>query len=150
VPLYIDCNPRLVEPMNALFAEVDLAGLLVAVSLGGSPAEAPASRPGVRTHMAGQGLAGCALRGGGRAALLAEAWRLWRRRGPYAGSREELTPVGLDAFSLLPLAYFALRLFADPGGAARLTRQVAQAHQLNPAAVRIIRETIEAVPPVPG
>ena len=33
-PVYIDCNPRLVEPMNAALAGADLVAVLLAVSLG--------------------------------------------------------------------------------------------------------------------
>jgi hypothetical protein len=150
VPLYIDCNPRIVEPVNALFSGVDLAGLLVAVSLGETPEEVPASRPGTRTHMSAQGLLGCALRGGSRSALASEAWHLWRRNGIYAGSREELTPVGIDPWSLVPLAYVAMHMFLDPRSAARFAVQTSRSHQLDRAAVRIIEEKIEASPVCPG
>jgi biotin carboxylase len=56
--LLIDCNPRLVEPMSAHLAGVDLVGLLLQVSLGETPAAAPDSREGVRTHLAMQALLG--------------------------------------------------------------------------------------------
>ncbi len=65
-PLLIDCNPRLVEPMSAYLAGIDLVGLLLAVSLGQTPEPVPASRDGVRTHLAMQALLGCASRGGSR------------------------------------------------------------------------------------
>ena len=39
--LFIDCNPRLVEPMSAYLAGLDLVGLLLQVSLGETPAAAP-------------------------------------------------------------------------------------------------------------
>ncbi len=39
-PLLIDCNPRLVEPMNAYRSGVDLVGLLLRLSLGETPAAA--------------------------------------------------------------------------------------------------------------
>ena len=41
-PLLIDCNPRLVEPMSAYLAGLDLVGLLLRVSVG----EVPAMRAG--------------------------------------------------------------------------------------------------------
>jgi predicted ATP-grasp superfamily ATP-dependent carboligase len=150
LPLYIDCNPRLVEPVNALFSGVDLAGLLLAVSLGETPDEVPASRPGTRTHMSAQGLLGCALRGGSRSALAAEAWHLWHGDGPDAGGREELTPVGLDPWSVVPLAYVALHLLVDPRSATRFAEQTSRSHQLNRMAVRIIQEKIEATPLASG
>ena len=87
---------------------------------------------------------------GSRRALLSEAWHIWRSSGLYAGSREELTPAGVDPWGLLPLAYVALHMLAFPGRAARLSRQTAQSHQLNRTAVRIIREQIEAAPLLSG
>ena len=45
-PLLIDCNPRLVEPMNAYRSGVDLVGLLLRLSLGETPAALPESRDG--------------------------------------------------------------------------------------------------------
>ena len=142
VPRYIDCNPRLVEPVNALLSGVDLAGLAVSLSMGDGLPEAPGSCAGVRTHMAMQGLMRCAVDGGARLDILREAWRLWRNRGDYAGSKEELTPVSVDPLSLVPLGYVALRALALPGTVARLARRSAQSHQLNPTAVKIIRDVI--------
>ncbi len=49
VPRFIDANPRLVEPMNAWLAGVDLPGALLKVSLGQAPPEQPEGRPGVMT-----------------------------------------------------------------------------------------------------
>ena len=65
-PLLIDCNPRLVEPMNAYRSGVDLVGLLLRISLGETPAALPEGREGVLTHLAMQALLGCAARGGTR------------------------------------------------------------------------------------
>ena len=45
-PRYIDCNPRLVEPMSAALAGLDLADLLVRVSQGERPASVPRVAPG--------------------------------------------------------------------------------------------------------
>src|SRR5450631_331533 len=44
VPLLIDCNPRLVEPMSAYLAGTDLVGLLLRVSQGETPAGLGESR----------------------------------------------------------------------------------------------------------
>ncbi len=75
-PLLIDCNPRLVEPMSAYLAGLDLVGLLLRISLGETPAAAGESRAGVRTHLAMQALLGCASRGGMRRDILCECRRL--------------------------------------------------------------------------
>ena len=51
-PHYIDCNPRLVEPVNAMLAGVPLTETLVRLSLGESVSELPPGREGIRTHNA--------------------------------------------------------------------------------------------------
>jgi len=113
-PLLIDCNPRLVEPMNAHLSGVDLVGLLLRISLGEAPAAVPAGREGVRTHLAMQALLGCAARGGNRRDIFREGWRLMVASEPYAGSLEELTPVRSDWISAVPLALTAALLLAAP------------------------------------
>jgi predicted ATP-grasp superfamily ATP-dependent carboligase len=138
-PLYIDCNPRLVEPINALLSGTDLTDLLVRVSLGEAPAEQPDSRAGVRTHIALQALLGCALRGGGRRDLVSESWRLLTGRGVYADSREELTPLRWDWPSVVPALAGALWLLASPKAAARMP-QTWGAHLLSAASVRAITQ----------
>ena len=110
----IDCNPRLVEPMNAYRAGVDLVGLLLLTSQGETPAALPESRAGVLTHLAMQALLGCASRGGTRSDIVRECVRLIGASGPYAGSSEELTPVRLDWISAVPLAMTAAFLLASP------------------------------------
>ena len=137
-PLLIDCNPRLVEPMSAYLAGLDLVGLLLRVSLGETPAAAPESRPGVRTHLAMQALLGCAARGGTRRDLIRECWRLATGGGPYAGSAEELTPVRLDWISAVPLAMIAMVLLAAPGRGVALARGGWGEHLLDIASIRRI------------
>ncbi|MDQ4134774.1 MAG: hypothetical protein M3158_01180 [Pseudomonadota bacterium] len=159
VPLYIDGNPRLVEPLGAAFAGLDLMDLLLRVSCGERPSparESPApgpgepvqnpdlslvreSREGVRSHLAIQVLLGHILAGGTRATLIREIGRLLTKRGPYAGSREELTPVRLDWPSAMPGAVTALWLLADPRAALYLPRRGWGTHLLNPESVRTIR-----------
>src|ERR1700738_5099262 len=85
-PLLIDCNPRLVEPMSAYLAGLDLVGLLLRISLGETPTAVPEGGEGVRTHLAMQVLLGCAARGGTRRELIRECWRLHTAGGPYAVS----------------------------------------------------------------
>jgi predicted ATP-grasp superfamily ATP-dependent carboligase len=137
-PLLIDCNPRLVEPMSAYLAGVDLVGLLLEVSQGQTPAMAPESRAGVRTHLALQALLGCASRGGRRRDIISECWRLLMGGGPYAGSREELTPVRLDWISAVPLVTTAMALLVVPKLAATLAKKGWGAHLLDLGSVRLI------------
>ena len=137
-PLLIDCNPRLVEPMSAYLAGVDLVGSLLRVSRGETSAAVPDSRAGVRTHLALQALLGCALRGGTRRDLIREGWRLLTGGGPYAESIEELTPVRLDWISAVPLVITAMFLLATPRLANRLAAAGWGEHLLDLASVRLI------------
>jgi hypothetical protein len=124
--------------MSAYLAGVDLVGLLLEVSLGETPAAAPKSREGVRTHLALQALLGCALRGGTRRDIIGECARLLTGSGLYAGSTEELTPVRLDWISAVPLAMTAIALLIAPKLANRLARKGWGAHLLDIASVRQI------------
>jgi biotin carboxylase len=137
-PLLIDCNPRLVEPMNAYRSGVDLVGLLLRVSQGETATVLPESRAGVLTHLAMQALLGCASRGGTRSDILRECARLLTAGGPYAGSSEELTPVRLDWFSAVPLTMTAAFLLASPKSAIKLARGGFGAHLLDLKSIRMI------------
>ena len=137
-PLLIDCNPRLVEPMNAFRAGVDLVGLLLRISRGETPAAVPEGREGVLTHLAMQALLGCAARGGTRFDILKECRRLAAVSGPYAGSSEELTPLQPDWISGLPLAITAALLLASPKSAVKLARGGFGAHLLDLKSIRVI------------
>jgi predicted ATP-grasp superfamily ATP-dependent carboligase len=137
-PFLIDCNPRLVEPMSAYLAGVDLIGLLLIVSQGETPAAVPESREGVRTHLAMQALLGCALQSGSRRELVREGWRLLTGSAPYAGSREELTPVRWDWISAVPLATIAIILLVAPKLAVSLVRGGWGAHLLDIGSIRLI------------
>ena len=147
VLLYIDCNPRLVEPMSAKLAGLDLADVLVRVSCGDVPSDVPESRAGVRTHIAIQALLGCALRDRSRLRLIQECWDLLAKKGPYADSREELTPVRADWPSAVPVTITALWLLATPEAAHYLPKKGWGSHLLTPQSVRIIRTMTGAQAP---
>jgi hypothetical protein len=136
----IDCNTRLVEPMSAFFAWIDLADLLVRISLGESPSEAPTAKPGVRSHIALQAVFGVAMRSRSRIRVARTVWRLLRRSGIYRNSREELTPLRLDWLGIVPLAMAALILLVSPGAAGALIRRGWGSGLLTPASVRAIGE----------
>ncbi len=137
-PLYIDANPRLVEPMAAYLAGTDLVDLLLRLSIGEAPGPLPNGRDGVLTHQAMQVLLGCAQRGGSRRDVLRELLDLLRRRGVYADSSEELTPVRLDRFSAVPLAIVALALLASPKLAHPLAERGWGRHLLSPRTIGVI------------
>lgn len=146
VPHYIDCNPRLVEPINGMLSGLDLTDLLLNVSLGEPQPDAAAGRDGVRTHMALQAVLGCAIRGGTRLDLLRECWRLALGREPYSGSCEELTPLRWDWPSVIPTIFAALWLLARPRAAQDMIAKGWGAHLLSADSIRVIRERI----PVPA
>jgi predicted ATP-grasp superfamily ATP-dependent carboligase len=135
---FIDCNPRLVEPMSAYLAGLDLVDLLLRVSHAKTPEPAPDSREGVRTHLAMQALLGCAARDGMRREIFRECIRVTARRGPYADSVEELTPVRRDWISAVPLAMTALALLANPKLAGTLSKKGWGAHLLGIESIRLI------------
>src|SRR5882757_6366709 len=138
--LFIDCNPRLVEPMSAYLAGLDLIDLLLRVSQGKTPEPTPDSREGVRTHLAMQVLLGCAARGGTRREIFRECMRVAAGRGPYADSVEELTPVRRDWISAVPLATTALALLANPDLVDTLSKKGWGAHLLGARSVRVIED----------
>jgi len=137
-PLLIDCNPRLVEPMNAYRSGTDLVGLLLRLSLGEASAPLPESREGVITHLAMQALLGCGSRGATRRDIARECRSLFAGSGSYAGSTEELTPVQLDWISAVPLAVTAAFLLASPKSAIKLARGGFGAHLLDLTSIRVI------------
>ncbi|PDT74550.1 hypothetical protein [Bradyrhizobium sp. C9] len=137
-PLLIDCNPRLVEPMNAYRSGTDLVDLLLRTSLGETPPPLPESRAGVRTHLAMQALLGSASRDGTRRDLIRECGRIAAGEGLYRASTEELTPVRLDWLSAVPLAMTTALLLASPPIASSLARGGFGAHLLDRASIKTI------------
>jgi predicted ATP-grasp superfamily ATP-dependent carboligase len=135
---YIDCNPRLVEPMSALLAGHDLLNLLLQVTRGASLEPLPPGRAGVRTHLALQALLGCAMRTRSRLELLRECRRLLTRTGIYRGSEEELTPLRIDWPSVIPTLFAATWLLIRPRAAEQLASRGWGAHLLNPESIRMI------------
>jgi len=119
-PSYIDVNPRLVEPMNARLAGVDLVGSLMRVSAGQESPVLPPGRPGVLTHQLILALTAAAS-ARGRRGVLRELSASVRRSGAYRSSSEELTPLRGDPRSAIPVALITLALLAQPASAARLS-----------------------------
>lgn len=138
-PEYIDSNPRLVEPMGAQLCGLDLADLLLEISLDRRPASAR-SGEGIRTHLAMQALLGVASRTESRGRIMAEARHLIAKDGRYRGSHEELTPVRVDWVSAGPLLATVVLLLTDPTGSSRLAKGGWGSHLLTPQSIKIIEE----------
>lgn len=139
-PMFIDVNPRLVEPMNAVFSGVNLAGMLLRVSTGEHSANVECGATAVRTHMLLMALLTAGSRRGRRIDLLVELVRAVLGRGLYAGSREELLPIRIDFKSLFPLMYTLARLLCNPGSAKTLSGGAIDSYSLSPAAARQIAD----------
>lgn len=139
-PCYIDVNPRLVEPGNAWRAGVDLVAAMLAVSLDRPVAGAPRGpgRPGVRTHQLLLAVLGAAERGG-RAGVARELAAAASRREPFAGSREELTPLRGDPLAALPVALATAATLARPAFGQSLSAAAVSGYAMSPAAWRAIR-----------
>jgi hypothetical protein len=136
-PVFIDVNPRLVEPVNALLSGVDLIGPLLDLALGRPVQPQPEAVPGVRTHQLLLAVLGAAARG--RGAVLAELANAALGRGPYAGGTEELTP-GLDPRALALVSAASLATLARPATWRWFTSGSVTAYALTPDAWRAVTE----------
>ena len=138
-PYFIDANPRLVEPMNAWFSGVDLAGALLAISLGETPKRQAEGRAGVVTRLGLMGLSDAARRRYRRRDVIKEIAWLATGSGRYRGSREELVPLLTDPWCAIPLTVVISRLLADPRAVANLSRSTVDAYSLTPQAIHRLR-----------
>jgi glutathione synthase/RimK-type ligase-like ATP-grasp enzyme len=139
IPYFIDANPRLVEPMNAWFSGVDLAGALLQVSLGETLKPQRAGRAGVLTRLGLMGLLDAAKRRGRRLDVLEEIALLATGSGRYRHSREELVPLWTDPWCAIPLGIVIPRLLRDPQAVDSLSQNTVAAYSLTPQAVHRLR-----------
>jgi hypothetical protein len=113
-PVYVDINPRLVEPANAWRAGVDLVAALLEVATGKRPDAQPPGRPGVSTHQLLLAVLGAAQHRHTRRAVLAELASASCHRGSYHDSVEELTPISHDRRTALPVMVASVAAVARP------------------------------------
>jgi hypothetical protein len=139
-PIFIDANPRLVEPMNAVFSGVNLADILVRVSTGEPVTTAEPSGREVQTHMLLMALLSKAAARARRLDVIVELMRAIAGSGLYAGGREELLPVRIDFESLFPLAYVVTRLLLNPKSVTALSVGTINSYALSPGAAREIAD----------
>lgn len=116
-PVWIDVNPRLVSPANAVRSGVDLPGALLRVALGEAPAALPVGQPDVRTHQFVPALVAAGARG--RGAVLKELWYAAIRSGPYLESAEELLSPIRESKAIPGIVGLCARLLVAPGGVVR-------------------------------
>ena len=140
IPLYIDANPRLVECMNATLSGLNLAEVLVRLSLGERLPETLSYRSDVQSHMLMMALLGRAEKGGKRKALLHEIWQAAFRRGMYRRSYEELTPFHLDLLSLLPVGILTTQLLISPARGLAMAGRAVTRYSLSSHAIEVIQQ----------
>ena len=146
---FIDINPRLVEPVNALASGVDLVRALLEVACTGTSAPQPPGRPGQRTHQLVLAVLGAAQHGG-RREIVRELGTALARRGDYRASREELTPAGGDPLAALPVVLTAAVTLVRPAAGRRFTGGSTGAYSLTPAAWHALAVSGAARGQVPG
>jgi biotin carboxylase len=129
-PLFIDVNPRLVEPRNAQLSGVDFVDLALSLALGVHPPASRPSRAGVRTHQLLLAELGAARRG--RAAVAREVLEALSHRGSFEGSVEELTPIAGDLRAIVPTAVVGALLLAHPPSWRRVSSTSVDAYALSP------------------
>jgi glutathione synthase/RimK-type ligase-like ATP-grasp enzyme len=137
-PVFIDINPRLVEPVNAAESGVDLVRALVEVACSGTSRPQPPGRPGARTHQLLLAVLGAAQRGG-RRGVARELRDGLLHRGDYRGSREELTPRGGDLLAGLPVALVAAATLVGPTASRYFIGGGTGAYSLSPGAWEELR-----------
>ncbi len=137
-PVFIDANPRLIEPMNAVLSGVNLADILVRVSMGQPFAAGEPVAGEVRTHLLLMALLSAAAARRSRIDIGVELLRAMAGRGFYANSQEELLPMRTDLKSLIPFVYALARLLMRPGSATALSGESIASYSLSPTAAKQI------------
>jgi predicted ATP-grasp superfamily ATP-dependent carboligase len=132
-PAYIDANPRITEPMNAVLNGINLADLQVQLSLGRQISPYPAVRSALKSHTALQAVLGAAGRRHKRADVLREVLRVAFKKGLYQDSQEGMTPILHDLPSILPLAVVVISLLFDPSSEQRLASNTIANYSLGAA-----------------
>jgi hypothetical protein len=139
-PTYIECNPRLVEPMNATLSGVNLADLTVRLALSEEGIESLPFRGhfGIRSHSLLAILLGIAAHGGSRRELLHALREDMQGRGNFAQSTEDLTTIRMDPPSLIPLGVVTGQLLFRPSAAHHISAGTVNTYSLTAAAVETI------------
>ena len=137
-PVYIDINPRLVEPGNAWRAGVDLVAALLDVGAGKTPAPQAPGAAGVATHQLLLAVLGAAQHAGTRRAVLAELTSAARHAGSYRRSAEELTPLRGDLRAVFPLAAASLATVVRPATWRAFSSGAVTSYALSPQGWRAI------------
>jgi len=135
-PQYIDINPRLVEPANALRAGVDLVTPLIELATGITPQTQPPGQADMATHQLLLAVLGAAQRTGRRRPVIAEFAAAARQAGDYRDSTEELTPVRRDLRAAIPVVMAVAATVIRPACERWFTSGSVASYSLSPAGWR--------------
>jgi predicted ATP-grasp superfamily ATP-dependent carboligase len=138
-PEYIECNPRIGEPVNAMLSGLNLPELLVRISRGESPAMATIGKPGVRTHNLLMVLMSAAHGGQSRGQLFHEIRQCAAGRGLYENSQDELIRTAEDPMSRLPRFWITAQLLIYPTIARRIVAKTIANYALPESATEAIK-----------
>ncbi len=144
-PSYIDANPRITEPMNAVINGINLADLQVQLSLGRKIAPLPPVPTSLKSHNTIQSLMKAASQRSSRVDVLRELYQVIFKKGIYEGSQEGMTPIPQDIPSLLPLADVLITLLVDPRRAQQLASNAISNYSLGTAIPRVLAMSPEEV-----
>lgn len=139
-PEYIEANPRIGEPVNAMLSGINLPELLVRISLGESPQPVAPGRVGVRTHNLLMVLMSAAHQGQRRNALIREIRQCIGGRGLYEKSEDELIRTWEDPRSRLPRFWTILQLLTYPKIARRIVTKTIANYALPESATEAIKK----------
>jgi len=137
-PMFIDFNPRLVEPMNAWFSDTDPSGRAVGDSLGQTP---PWAAPGweLTTSLGLMGLLDAAGRRGRRRDVLQEIGLLLVAPAGTAARWRNSARWVLIPGVCCPLAALGASLLLSPASAARFSDHAVKTYSLTPEAIHQLR-----------
>ena len=123
-PLYLEANPRLVEPMNAFLSGINFPKLNVQIALKDPVIQdhPMQGKTGVRSHSLLAILLGEANDGRSRRELLKTIFQSIERSDLFEESMEDLTPFSQDMESLLPFMVVFIRLMLNPRNAGKISR----------------------------
>jgi hypothetical protein len=139
-PQYIDINPRLVEPANAMRAGVDLVTPLIELATGITPQTQPPGQADVATHQLLLAVLGTAQRTGRRWPVIAELTAAAHHAGDYRGSTEELTPVRRDLWAATPMVMAVAATVIRPASWRWFTSGSVASYSPNPEGWRQLQE----------
>ncbi|MFZ5828646.1 MAG: hypothetical protein ACOY3P_01090 [Planctomycetota bacterium] len=138
---FLECNPRIGETVNARLSGVNLAQMLVRISMDEDVPVAPPPQPGVRTNTGFvQRLSLAVDERAGRGAIFCDAFCEFLRCGAYRDAENEMVRVREDYLSMLPPLFVTSQLLLSPRNAEKIVAGAVNRYSLPESATRTIDE----------